>query len=120
MIGFLVGSKSGNIYRIYHPMKKQFKVSHDVILSETQFFNTRNGKDTETHNLEFENYDGTLTWDESGASDTTSTSDVKDPGGQLHDEIPIDNEASVPIIYDEIVVQPLPAPQRSIQSQESI
>jgi hypothetical protein len=68
MIGFLVGYESGNIYRIYHPMKKKFKVSRDVIFSETQFFNMRNGKDIDAHNLEFENYDGTLTWDESGAS----------------------------------------------------
>jgi hypothetical protein len=57
--------------------------------------------------LEFENYDGTLTWDESGASDTTSTSDVQDPAGQLHDEIPTDDDPA-PIIYDEIVVQPPP------------
>jgi hypothetical protein len=41
MIGFLVGYESGNIYRIYHPKTKEFKVSRDVIFSENQFFGSR-------------------------------------------------------------------------------
>jgi len=41
MAGFLVGYESGNIYRIYHPDTKEFKVSRDVIFSENKFFNAR-------------------------------------------------------------------------------
>jgi hypothetical protein len=117
MIGFLVGYESGNIYRIYHPGTQEFKVSRDVVFSETQFFNTRHveNKDTESYDL---NYNGTLTWDESGASDTASTLSGEDSGGQV-DETPAD-EAPVPIIYDEIVVQPPPAPQGPIDTHLAI
>jgi hypothetical protein len=117
MIGFLVGYESGNIYHIYHPWTKEFKVSQDVIFLEKQHFNTKHVKDTETHDL---NYDGTLTWDESDASDAAASSDAQESWGQLHDEIPTDDEAPMPIIYDEIVVQPLPAPQKSIESHLAI
>ena len=41
MMGFLVGYESGNIYCIYHPAMKEFKVSWDVIFSEKQFFDIR-------------------------------------------------------------------------------
>ena len=41
MMGFLVGYESGNIYRIYHPVTKEIKVSRDVIFSENEFFDVR-------------------------------------------------------------------------------
>src|SRR5579862_5789302 len=40
-IGYLVGYESGNIYRIYHPATKEFKVSRDVKFSEVEFFGIR-------------------------------------------------------------------------------
>jgi len=40
-MGFLMGYKSRNIYRIYHPATKELKVSRDVIFRENKFFDMR-------------------------------------------------------------------------------
>jgi hypothetical protein len=115
MVGFLVGYESGNICRIYHPKTKEFKVSRDVIFSENQFFGSRlvMNKDDRDHALE------TL--------DNRSEMDIEIPvdndrseAGEPHNENPTNDDDPAPIIYDEIVVQPLPAPQGSIESHLAV
>ena len=53
MVGFLVGYQAGNIYRIYHPMMKEIKVSRNVIFLENQFFDGQ-PVEKESQGLEFE------------------------------------------------------------------
>src|ERR1700689_971397 len=98
MIGFLVGYESGNIYCIYPPVTKEFKVSRDVIFSEKQFFDARHvaSKD-ELNELEFGTFDH-------GGSEN--------PEGE--------EQGNNPVIHDEIVVQLPPVPQESIDTHSEI
>jgi hypothetical protein len=75
MIGFLVGYESGNIYCIYHPTTKEFKVSRDVIFSENQFFGSRHmtSIDERDHRSELE---------------------ILDTRSEIDMEIPVDNDGS--------------------------
>jgi hypothetical protein len=100
MMGFLVGYQPGEIYRIYHPGTKEFKVSRDVFFSETQFFNTREaiGKAEDilpTPIDESSHKDDSALMGDSGHD----SGSVRDSG----DEEQAENAA--PIIYDEIIVQ---------------
>ena len=46
--------------------------------------------------------------------------DGSEAGEEPHDENPTNDDDPAPIIYDEIVVQPLPAPQGSIESHLAV
>jgi hypothetical protein len=46
--------------------------------------------------------------------------DGSEAGGEPHDENPTNDDEPAPIIYDEIIVQPLPAPQGPIEGHLSI
>jgi len=91
MAGFLVGYESGNIYRIYHPTTKEFKVSRDVIFCENEFFNARQ-KD---QGLDLEGMD---------AGENEMDRDIQT------DE---SHETTTPMLHDQIVVQSLPRHQES-------
>jgi hypothetical protein len=116
MIGFLVGYESGNIYHIYHPKTKEFKVSHDVIFSENQFFGSRHvtNKNDRDHVLE------TLENRCEIYMELCIDNDGSEAGGEPHDENSTNDDDPAPIIYDEIVVQPLPVPPGLIESHLAI
>ena len=92
MAGFLVEYESGNIYRIYHPDTKEFKVSRDVIFSENQFFPHRR----------FESEEQRLELDGRDAKENEMDGDVQ------IDETQVGESRKTPIFHEQITVQPLP------------
>jgi hypothetical protein len=98
MIGFLVGYESGNIYRIYHPTTKEFKVLCDVVFSENQFFGLRHvtSTDKRDHRSELEILDTRSEID----MEIPIDNDGSEAGGEPHDENSTNDEAPTPIIYD--------------------
>ena len=98
MAGFLVGYESKNIYRIYHPDTKEFKISQDVIFSENQFFNIRH----------VESEDQRLELDGRAAEENEMDGDV---------QIDKPHETTTPILHDQIVVQSLRRSQEPTPSK---
>jgi hypothetical protein len=96
MEGYLVGYElpGGINYRIYHPGTKEFKVSRDVIFSETEFFDSRQVESNACEDII------------PRAEDNVESEDENESGN----DGPVDTEDAAPIIYDEIVVQPPPQP----------
>src|SRR5213075_44730 len=93
MIGYLVGYQGGNIYRIYHPASKEFKVSRDVIFSEKEFFDMRRVVKSDLEDKDMEDGETPSACDETASSGgISSTSETETPA---------------PVIHDEIAVQPL-------------
>src|SRR5438477_4171093 len=103
MMGFLIGYQPGEIYRIYHPGTKEFKVSRDVIFSESQFFNTREviNKAEDILPTSVDETDLQSNHEDDPKDDHK---DDSEPVGETGDE-EADNAAQ--IIYNEIAVQPL-------------
>src|SRR5579862_9604022 len=132
-IGYLVGYESGNIYRIYHPATKEFKISRDVKFSEVEFFGIRQvtqqsdlksdmdttstcdttltGESTCDANT-MSSRDNTPTCDTTLTCDTTSKCDA--PSTMDH------AIRSTPIIHKEIVVQSPPRSPHSSPSQSGV
>jgi len=98
--GFLVRYESGNIYRIYHPDTKEFKVSQDVIFSENQFFDHRR-IESEEQQLELDGRD--------------AKENEMDGDGQLN-ETQVGEPCKTPILHEQITIQPLPR-HKSVQSK---
>ena len=100
MIGFLVGYEAGNIYRIYHPKTRAFKVSRDVKFSENVFIGTKRP-----------DHDNAKHQDNASAlSDALQIFDTPGPAPSAHSIEEQADEAPAPIIYPEIIVQPPPRP----------
>ena len=99
MAGFLVGYESKNIYRIYYPDTKEFKILWDVIFSENQFSNLRHAE-SEDQQLELNGRDA----------------EENEMDGDVQASAP--HETSTPILLDQIVVQSLRWSQKSLWNQE--
>ena len=98
MMGFLVGYEAGNIYCIYHPTTKEFKVSRDVIFSENQFIGMRD-VESKAWTLELEiPDDGT-----ENETDMGILAGEVDAGSEIREQ-----QTPQPVLYDEIAIQSLP------------
>jgi len=107
MAGFLVEYKSGNIYRIYHPDTKEFKILRDVIFSENEFLDIQQkhrGLELDGRDARENEMDGDIQIDELQVGESRRTSIV-------HDQITVQ---SLPW-YDRTI--PLKAPNRRMRRQ---
>lgn len=101
MKGYLVGYESSGIYRIYHPGSKTFKVSRDIIFSESEFFGIRRiGNSEDVLPSNDADYDDT----DHDDADQIDIDDDKCDSGEAEQQ----SENAAPIIYNEIVVEPPP------------
>jgi hypothetical protein len=95
MIGFLVGYEPGDVYCVYHPTSKDFKITRDAIFSEGEFFDERRVTRSKLTD---------------STTDRVIVDEDDDSGKNVNNGL---DDGPAPIIYDEIVVQPPPQPPTS-------